>query len=573
MHTESPLEKSYDRKCVPVRRVSSWEREQIEKRQKHLKEFKGQKWQKLHREDEIRKIKAAADGIRYKREPPPPTPITAQLLKFFTMEERRRRKGTSTEKSDLAEIIITKLYKSIKGDPPSSNILRYQIRLIEKFREKSPPQPTNPTLDRAEKELFQLIKQKRDLSDIRLKLKEVEEIEAAVTPTPVPAEDNTRKRNKPAETKLGQEAAATGRSEAPIPTSKNAPERSKPSKPDHGYGRESTDSSAALVPADGDIIERRLPTQAEHGSRHEDRRCEALLDDLARYDQPPNSQAYASSDLPLPPRHHKQSVPTPKPNVPEPKPAPIPRQKNNRAEETAEASTRGDRPSKSKASAPSISGPLVAPSPPRRAGQPSLPFKLQRQENTRPSTAPESSTPHPKRPQSNASTSSFGGRFVDPPPAHRARQPIPPPRPSKPQRQQTARPRTAPEPGARTHQRPQSSASVSSRASTFAIPASPPRGRQRARSSASPPPPKRRRAVKPSNTAAYLSDDSPSPPPPRAPGIPPRPRFKALTSITDKEDRASRALMHPASAPLAKLSVAEKVTDDFAKVGGMQRAC
>lgn len=67
MRLEHPLKKKYDRKCVPVRRVSAWEREQIEKRQKHLKEFKGQKWQKLHREDELRKAKAAAAGIRYVR--------------------------------------------------------------------------------------------------------------------------------------------------------------------------------------------------------------------------------------------------------------------------------------------------------------------------------------------------------------------------------------------------------------------------------------------------------------------------------------------------------------------------
>lgn len=68
MHSGNhPLKKSYDRKCVPVRRVSAWEREQIEKRQKHLKEFKGEKWQRLHREDELRKAKAAADGVRYVR--------------------------------------------------------------------------------------------------------------------------------------------------------------------------------------------------------------------------------------------------------------------------------------------------------------------------------------------------------------------------------------------------------------------------------------------------------------------------------------------------------------------------
>jgi hypothetical protein len=67
MHLEGPLKKKYDRKCVPVRRVSAWEREQIEKRQRHLKNFKGVKWQKLHREDELRRAKAAADGIRYVR--------------------------------------------------------------------------------------------------------------------------------------------------------------------------------------------------------------------------------------------------------------------------------------------------------------------------------------------------------------------------------------------------------------------------------------------------------------------------------------------------------------------------
>ncbi|KAL5349461.1 hypothetical protein ACLOAV_005754 [Pseudogymnoascus australis] len=63
MHQEHPLKKKYDPKCVPVRRVSAWEQEQIEKRQRHLKVFKGQKWQKLHRENELRKAKAAAAGV------------------------------------------------------------------------------------------------------------------------------------------------------------------------------------------------------------------------------------------------------------------------------------------------------------------------------------------------------------------------------------------------------------------------------------------------------------------------------------------------------------------------------
>lgn len=67
MHQEHPLKKKYDPKCVPVRRVSAWEQEQIEKRQRHLKVFKGQKWQKLHRENELRKAKAAAAGVRYVR--------------------------------------------------------------------------------------------------------------------------------------------------------------------------------------------------------------------------------------------------------------------------------------------------------------------------------------------------------------------------------------------------------------------------------------------------------------------------------------------------------------------------
>ncbi|OBT76535.1 hypothetical protein VF21_05381 [Pseudogymnoascus sp. 05NY08] len=844
MHSEGPLKKKYDRKCVPVRRVSSWQREQIEKRQRHLKNFKGTKWQKLHREDELRKAKAAADGIRYvrlssvrsasiapnkvsrvaarrtrgvrftakkknshkprghltqkptkprtyneishttyrpaprkyryRREPPPPTPVTSQNLKKFTMEERRKRKGSGDGNAKIAESIFRQLCESIEKDP-TSKVVRSQAKLLEGLRGKSPIQQTNTSLDRAEKQLWQLIRQRGDPYDIKLQARNVQRLRAEFTPTaPAAAEEDAPERHKPVKAEERREAA--GPSPAPVSADKDARETSKPTelgdpldppspprhtarpvlepKPAQAQKQENkrpgepldtarshipppeSQASASSVgdPLDPSSPVRRDrepilaptpsqshrqenkrpgtpldantraqshasdtfpsdsfdPTSPSHrgrqpisvpkppqGQRQESKQPDAPSDADTRHKPVPESVASASSIgdplyAPSPSQRARQPIPAqnkrpgapletgtrhkPAPNsiasassIGDPLDAPSPPQRGRNPipalkhshlprEETArpgtapESSGRTSKRPQSNASTSSVGSrfdlpshpprtpqepegtspppgklPVLAPKPSqghrqetarpstaseatahihshaptsspgssfaRRDNLPVLapgPSQPRREENARPSTAPESSAPAPKRPQSSASASSHTSTFAIPPLPSGARQPTPLSRPSQVHREQTARPSTAPESSAATNKRPRSSASVSSRTSTFAVPASPQRGRERARTAT--PPPKRRRAATPENSERYLPKDSPSPPTPRPAFIPPRPRFKAKTSITDREDRASRALMHPASKPLAKLPDAAKLaTGDFDRVARLQK--
>ncbi|ELR02928.1 hypothetical protein GMDG_01149 [Pseudogymnoascus destructans 20631-21] len=802
MHSEGPLKKKYDRKCVPVRRVSSWEREQIEKRQRHLKNFKGVKWQKLNREDELRRAKAAADGIRYvrlssknphkprghlthqptktlthneiahstyrpapkryrfRREPPPPTPITLENLKKFRMDEKKKRKDDDDAKFEKR--IFAQIFKTIENDP-TSKVLRKQVRCIEQLREKSPPRQTDSTLDRAEKQLFQLIKDHGYPSDIKLQSRTVQRLHAGPTlPAPATAGEDASERSKPAQPEQRREAA--GPSPAPAPADKDASEGSEPAEREHGRARETAGHSPAPIPADEDIRERSKPIKAEHGERLEIRREDTSLNVGTRHKHFPKVEASALSlgglyDIPSPPRHARQPFPAPKPDhilkqedkrsttpleattrhepppnsqasassigdsldppspprhatrpVPELNPDPIQKKGSKLSVEPIEPGTRHKPPPKSQAPASSVGDPLGPPSPVRHARQsapasnpsqvyqqenkrpwipldantgaqyhaaeifpsdrfdptppshrhrqtipapklpqgqrqetkqpdapfdagtrhrpppksvesaysignpvdapspqlarqpmPALkPFYLHRQENARPSTAPEASAPVHKRPQSNVSTSLVGSAFdlatqppqrpqvpAGPSPSPRHRQPVLASRPSKLQQQQTARPSRAPEASARvrkrpqsnastpssigsrfnspsqpprrsqapspssrarqptplsrpsqlnpqetvrprtaressapTNKRPRSSASVSSRTSTFAVLPQPSRGRQRARST-TPPPPKRRRRRRDDDSGAtpqsrnrYPSSDSPSPHPP-----------------------------------------------------------
>jgi hypothetical protein len=108
MCSESPLKKKYDKKSVPVRRVSAWEREQIEKRQNFLKERKGPRWQKLHRDDELRKIKAAAEGLRYVRlTSVPSSTITPKRVRVATRRTRVRTLPTRKVQNPSAQVRLT----------------------------------------------------------------------------------------------------------------------------------------------------------------------------------------------------------------------------------------------------------------------------------------------------------------------------------------------------------------------------------------------------------------------------------------------------------------------------------
>lgn len=87
------------------------------------------------------------------------------------MEEKRGRKGNDDDDDDDDEFekaAVAKLFKLIAEDG-RSDILRYQVRIIKKLRKSLPPQQTNPKLERAEGELFQLIEDRRSLSDIEIK--------------------------------------------------------------------------------------------------------------------------------------------------------------------------------------------------------------------------------------------------------------------------------------------------------------------------------------------------------------------------------------------------------------------
>ncbi|OBT83539.1 hypothetical protein VE02_07796 [Pseudogymnoascus sp. 03VT05] len=400
---------------------------------------------------------------------------------------------------------------------------------------------------------------------------------------------------------------------------------------DAGTRQKSAPGSVAPASSIGDPLDAPSPSQrARQPIPAQNKRPGAPFEPGNRHKAPLNSIASASSigdhlDAPSPPQRGRNPTPALKPSL-------LPREETARAGTAPESSDRTSKRPQSNASTSSVNSRFDLPTlPPRTPQEPADPLpppckltllapkpsqghrhetarpstasgatahthshastsspgsgfarrdnlpvlapgrsQLRREENARPSTAPESSAPAPKRPQSSASASSRTSTFAVPPLPSRAREPAPLPRPSTLQRQENARPSTAPESIAATNKRPRSSASVSSRTSTFAVPASPQRGRERARTAT--PPPKRRRAATPENPNRYLPEDPPSPPTPRPAFIPPRPRFKAKTSITDREDRASRALMHPASKPLAKLPDAAKLmTGDFDRVARLQK--
>ncbi|KFY55748.1 hypothetical protein V496_06896, partial [Pseudogymnoascus sp. VKM F-4515 (FW-2607)] len=496
MHQEHPLKKKYDPKCVPVRRVSAWEREQIEKRQRHLKVFKGQKWQKLHRENELRKAKAAAAGVR--------------------MEERRKRKARGGDYDDFeidaAADAVSRLHKLISEDANSVALIR-GVRLIRMLRDNAPPREINPTLEHAEKVLFQIINQGYDISDIRLQSDKVQRLSGGIRPTaPRLAEEDLSERRKPAETELGQDAT-TGPSEAPLAATKGAPEQhNKPSKPKHGNGRVPADSSTVPVPAEEDIRERgksrkpdhgsgreatgsppapapaardtperTRPTQADHGSRQENRQAETPLDAGSRHRQPPKAQAPASSvgdhlDPPSPVLHDRQPAPAPKPSHTR-------SHEKKRPEAPLDTTAVYKQRPDSQAPVFSAGDHLDPPPPPRPAGEPlpePKPAPIQRQQDKRAEKTPEASTRANRPTTSNASASSLGDPLDAPSSPQRVGLAAPLPRPSPLHRQQTARPSTAPEASARSPQRHQSNASTSSLASRFDRPSSPQRGRQSA---------------------------------------------------------------------------------------------
>ncbi|OBT41634.1 hypothetical protein VE00_07658 [Pseudogymnoascus sp. WSF 3629] len=570
------------------------------------------------------------------------------------MDERRERRGRERLTPQAShpcvkpvESVFRQLFESIEKDA-TSKVVKAQAQLIQRLRMKAPVQQTNPVLDRAEKQLFQLVKDRGDPSDITLQSEKVQSLRADLTQTaPAAAGKDSSERRKP--TKPDQRREPAGSSPAPVSASKEAREPSKPAEREHGRAREPAGPPPPRHTA------RPVPEpKPAHAEKQENKRPGEPLDTGTSPKSPQKSQTSSSSvrdplDLPSLVCHARQSPLAPKPSqdcqqenkqlgvpleldtrykppprsvasasfigdhleaptppqrggtpIPALKPSHLHRQDNERPSTAPEAGASPSKQPHSNASTSSIGSrfdlPIQPPhiprapasSPPQRGRQPISALKpspLQRQENPRPSTAPEPSAPTDKRPHSHASTLSFGSRFISPSqpprrsqapapsPPQRGRQPLPFPRPSQLPRQENARPSTAPESSAATNKRPRSSASVSSRTSTFAAPHSPERGRQRERTATPPPrPPKRRRADTQQSPDNYPRSDSPSPPPPRAPGIPPRPRFTAKYSITDKEDKASRALMHPASKPLAKLpDAARLMTGDFDQVAKVHK--
>ncbi|KFY80591.1 hypothetical protein V499_00562, partial [Pseudogymnoascus sp. VKM F-103] len=431
MHSEGPLKKKYDRKCVPVRRVSSWEREQIEKRQKHLKNFKGVKWQKLHREDELRKAKAKADGIRYRREPPPPTPITIQNLRIFTMEEAKKRKE---EQGGFEKRIFDTIFKIIEDDP-ASKFLRMQVRCIEQLREKSPPRQTDPTLLRAEKQLFQLIKDHGYISDVKLQARTVKRLQSAAAR----ARDDASELSKPVQPEQRREVA--GPSPAPDPADKDAPEGSEPGDREHVRARETAGPAAALaapVPADEDVRERSRPIKAEHGDRQESRRAKTPPAASALHKHFLKLEASESSladlhDLPSPPRPVRHLVLAPTPDY-------ILREEKKN-EEPLDTNTSQRKFPRSTGSASSVGGPLDPPSPPRHAREPALapkPDYILRQEDKRNEESLDSNTNQRKFPRSTGSASSVGGP-LDPQSPRNTTRPVPGPKAAPIQRRENKR--------------------------------------------------------------------------------------------------------------------------------------
>ncbi|KFZ14813.1 hypothetical protein V501_03043 [Pseudogymnoascus sp. VKM F-4519 (FW-2642)] len=539
MHSEGPLKKKYDRKCVPVRRVSSWEREQIEKRQKHLKNFKGVKWQKLHREDELRKAKAKADGIRFRHDLPPPTPITMQNLKRFNMEEKAKRKENGNDDTKFERRIFAQIFHIIENDP-SSKVLRKQVRCIEQLREKSPPRQIDPSLHRAEKQLFQLIKDHGYISDIRLQSRTVQRLQSAAAG----AGDDAHERSKPAQP--GQRREDARPSPAPVPANKDASEGIQPTERERVRARETAGPSAAPaapVPADE---ERSRPIEAEHGGRQETRRAETPPAASARHKHFILRQEDKRNEAPLDTNTIQRKFPrstgsassvggpldpSTRP-VPEPKAAHIQRRENKHHGEPLDTDTSRKLPPKSHTPTFSVGDPLDHRHDARQSPLAPTPSQVYEQENTQTGVPLHTNTLCKPPPKSIASASSIGDRFDPTSPSHRNRQesvfvpkppqgqeqeskqpvapfdadtrhksppklvdpapsigdpldaPQPPRRaknpirafkPSRLPREETSRPSTAPEASARPSKRPDSRASSTSIGSRFDLPTQSPR--------------------------------------------------------------------------------------------------
>jgi hypothetical protein len=97
------------------------------------------------------------------------------------MEEKRRRKGREDDSrsSYFEKVSFGHLFQTISTDPTDKQLVRY-VRMIEQIREDRQDKPTDPTLERAEKTLFQLIRQRGDPSDITLQAGTVESLRAAI---------------------------------------------------------------------------------------------------------------------------------------------------------------------------------------------------------------------------------------------------------------------------------------------------------------------------------------------------------------------------------------------------------
>jgi hypothetical protein len=93
------------------------------------------------------------------------------------MEEKRRRKERE-DSFDFEKPTFGHLFRIISTDPTDKQLKRY-VRMIEQIREDRQYKPTDPTLERAEKTLFQLIKQRGDPSDITLQAGTVKNLRAA----------------------------------------------------------------------------------------------------------------------------------------------------------------------------------------------------------------------------------------------------------------------------------------------------------------------------------------------------------------------------------------------------------
>lgn len=108
------------------------------------------------------------------------------------MEEKKQRRGRDDSDAEFEKRVSRQLYEAIEKDP-TSNIVRSQARLIELLRENA-PQQTNPTLDLAEKRLFQLIKDRGLKYDIKRQSDIVQRLNAAPPPSKSTLQNHHRSR-------------------------------------------------------------------------------------------------------------------------------------------------------------------------------------------------------------------------------------------------------------------------------------------------------------------------------------------------------------------------------------------